>query len=175
MFGKSLFQSVLERLDAEHPREDAETVTHGGIRGFNAGLAFDTEPATGGEAVRQAYADMAAPITRKPQPTPTPAPVPRMAAPVPPAPPPPLKRPAHLDRLTPLQIAEDLRISDTDTPSTLAEKRRAFANRNHPDRHAPIDRDAATTRMTIANMLVDEALRRLKQGRPIGMNARGAR
>ncbi|NHT76318.1 hypothetical protein G8E10_11270 [Rhizobiaceae bacterium CRRU44] len=164
MFGKSLFQSVLERIEAEDPREDAEATPRSGIAGFNAGLAFDTERAAGGDAVRQAYADMDEAVSAAPEPPlPRPAPVLQAAKPLP------RQRPAHLDRLTPAQVAEDLELSNADTPVTLAERRRAFANRNHPDRHAPEDREAATTRMTIANMLVDEALRRLKRGLPIGM------
>ncbi|MCD7109117.1 hypothetical protein LRX75_08675 [Rhizobium sp. DKSPLA3] len=164
MFGKSLFQSVLERLEAEDPREAAGPSPRAGIAGLNASLAFDTERAAGGDAVRQAYADIDEAGSAAPEPLrPRPAPLLRAARP-------PLRqRPAHLDRLTPAQVAEDLQLSNTDTPTTLAEKRRAFANRNHPDRHAPGDREAATTRMTIANMLVDEALRRLKRGLPIGL------
>ncbi|CZT35868.1 hypothetical protein [Rhizobium sp. 9140] len=164
MFGKSLFQSVLERIEAEDPRDAGEASPRAGIAGFNAGLAFDTERAAGSDTVRQAYAEMDEAGSTAPEPPlPRPAPGLQTARPLP------RQRPAHLDRLTPAQIAEDLEFSNAETPVTLAEKRRAFANRNHPDRHAPEDREAATTRMTIANMLVDEALHRLKRGLPIGM------
>ena len=166
MFGKSLFQSVLERIEEENPRDEIEVATRACISGLNTGLAFSWEPAAAGDAVRQAYADM----EEAPSPTPEPEPLPEIPEPHAPEPPP-RERPAHLDRLSPAEVAEDLEISNADTPTTLAEKRRAFAIRNHPDRHAPEDSEAATTRMTIANMLVDEALRRLKRGLPIGMTA----
>lgn len=42
----------------------------------------------------------------------------------------------------------------------LQQIRRNFAKENHPDRVAPEQRSAATRRMTIANMLLDEAIRR---------------
>jgi hypothetical protein len=42
----------------------------------------------------------------------------------------------------------------------LQQIRRNFAKENHPDRVAPEQRLAATRRMTIANMLIDEAIRR---------------
>lgn len=172
MFGKSLFQTVLERIEAEAPREEAEVTPRTGIPGFNAGLAFDTKRTTGGDAVRQAYADMDGSRSAAPEPDPLIAqPTHVLQA----AKPPPRERPAHLDRLKPAQVAEDLGLSNDDTPATLAEKRRSFANKNHPDRHAPADRTAATTRMTMANMLVDEALRRLKRGLPIGMTSQRPR
>ncbi|KQS76960.1 hypothetical protein ASG25_16305 [Rhizobium sp. Leaf384] len=170
MFGKSLFQSVLERLDAENPPDALATPRHAGISGIPAGLAFDTEPTTAGDAVRQAYADM----VEVQHPAPMPSPQPQIQKSKSP-PPQPRQRPAYLDRLSPADVAEDLDISSVDTLATLAEKRRAFATRNHPDRHAPEDLQAATTRMTIANMLVDEAMRRTKRGRPMGTPARRPR
>lgn len=170
MFGKSLFQTVLERIEAEDPRADAEVTPRTGIPGFNAGLAFETERTTGGDAVRQAYADMDDARNAAPEP-PIAQPTPVLEA----AKPLPRQRPVHLDRLTPAQVAEDLRLSNADTPATLAEKRRSFASQNHPDRHAPEDRKAATMRMTMANMLVDEALRRLKRGLPISVTSQHPR
>ena len=46
------------------------------------------------------------------------------------------------------------------TKAEIREKRRAFARGNHPDRVGEEFRDAATIRMTIANRLVEAALRR---------------
>jgi hypothetical protein len=69
--------------------------------------------------------------------------------------------PAHLTRTRPEQIAAELSISSRDTPHSLSEKRRAFAKTNHPDSVAPPFRENATTRMKIANLLIDEATRRL--------------
>jgi hypothetical protein len=160
MFGKSIFQSVLDRLDAEESKESARDMPRTGIRGLNAGLAFDTERAAGGETVRQAYAETAGARILEPEPEPEPQPVPdpeqgpQTAAKA--------ERPAHLDRLSVADVLNDLGLGDGETPATLAEKRRNFAALNHPDRYPIEDRTAATTRMTIANMLVDDALGRLK-------------
>ena len=169
MFGKSIFQSVLDRLEAEHPGEDNESDTAGarqaGIRGLNTSLAFNTERATGKDGVRQAYADMTEPDM--------PAAGTRLTAehaPPPPVPPEPKteRPPAHLQRLSPTEVSRDLGLSEADTVATLAEKRRAFASANHPDLYPPAVRDAATMRMKIANMLVDEAQRRLTRGHEAG-------
>ncbi|MNL55295.1 hypothetical protein D3C87_1786950 [compost metagenome] len=69
--------------------------------------------------------------------------------------------PAHLTRLSPDEIAADLGLKSNDTLPVLAEKRRAFARLNHPDGVNPAFRDMATTRMKLANLMVDEAIRRL--------------
>ena len=45
------------------------------------------------------------------------------------------------------------------TKAQIKDKRRAFARSNHPDRVAEDYRQAATIRMTIANRLVEAALR----------------
>jgi hypothetical protein len=44
----------------------------------------------------------------------------------------------------------------------LQQIRRNFAKENHPDRFDPAKREEATRRMTLANMLIDEALKRRK-------------
>jgi hypothetical protein len=81
------------------------------------------------------------------------------------APPKPLPKPVmpeHLRRIRPEQIAADLALADNETPQGLADKRRRFAAENHPDCHHPDFRANATIRMKIANMLIDEAQRRLR-------------
>jgi hypothetical protein len=50
-------------------------------------------------------------------------------------------------------------LSASDTPANLQAKRRAFARANHPDLVPSVWRDEATTRMKIANLLIDEALK----------------
>jgi hypothetical protein len=164
MFGKSIFQSVLDRLDAESPGDDNESemagVRQAGIRGLNTSLAFDTERATGRDSVHQAYADMSEPDLPAAKTLPPAEPAPPQEPPEPA----PERPPAHLQRLTPTEIAEDLGVCETDTVATLAEKRRSFASANHPDLYPPAMREAATMRMKIANMLVDEAQRRLTRG-----------
>ncbi len=148
MFGISVFQSVLERLKTEEdgPAED-EQPAHANICGLNGG--FVSNLATSGMAdsgaVQRAYFDTASDEMLAP-----PKPVPRPVM------------PDHLGRVQPEQIAADLALTETETQQTLTDKRRRFAAENHPDRHHPDFRANATIRMKIANMLIDEAQRRLR-------------
>lgn len=57
-------------------------------------------------------------------------------------------------------VAEELALHEALTPSELKRIRREFAARNHPDRVPTWQRDEATQRMTIANVLIDRALKR---------------
>jgi hypothetical protein len=68
--------------------------------------------------------------------------------------------PPHLARTALSDIAAELAISPTDTIQSLSDKRRGFAKANHPDRVHPLFRDNATKRMTLANLLIDEAIGR---------------
>ncbi len=71
--------------------------------------------------------------------------------------------PTPFSRLTPEEVAEDLGIQETDTAAIMLERRRQFARISHPDRVPEQWRDQANLRMTLANLLIDEAL---KQTRP---------
>lgn len=150
MFGMSVFQSVLERLkteeDAEGPAED-EQPAHTSIRGLNGGFVGNLAASGMADsgAVQRAYFDTASD---------------EMLAPAKPVPNPVM--PDHLGRIRPEQIAADLALTEMETPQTLTDKRRRFAAENHPDRHHPDFRSNATIRMKIANMLIDEAQRRLR-------------
>lgn len=70
--------------------------------------------------------------------------------------------PAHLKRVLPQEVAGELALSSADTVQTLSDKRRSFAKANHPDGVDRLFREQATTRMKIANLLIDEAIRRLE-------------
>ncbi|MNT24256.1 hypothetical protein D3C72_1597220 [compost metagenome] len=70
--------------------------------------------------------------------------------------------PAHLEKTSLTDVSAELAIHETDTAATLAEKRRAFARLNHPDRVKPQFRHNATLRMTAANLLIDQAIRMLR-------------
>jgi hypothetical protein len=59
-------------------------------------------------------------------------------------------------------VDQELGLMPGMAPADLQRIRREFALANHPDRVAPALRDQATERMTIANMLVDQALQRAK-------------
>jgi hypothetical protein len=61
-------------------------------------------------------------------------------------------------------VADELRLATARTGEDLRRIRRSFAMRNHPDRVPAWLRDEATRRMTIANALIDQAMReRLKK------------
>jgi hypothetical protein len=151
LFGQSIFQSVLERLKEEEDAagEMEEPVSHR-VSGFSTGLAFDVMEGVSASSQRvgQAYFDNLGPepaLEEPPPPTPEPEPV----------------MPDHLARIAPEEIAAELSIAAHDTLQTLNEKRRAFAKANHPDGVAQPFRANANRRMMIANLLIDEALRRL--------------
>ncbi|MBY3063959.1 hypothetical protein HFO63_09385 [Rhizobium laguerreae] len=158
LFGQSVFQSVLERLKAEgETDEDAGALAVHRVSGLGTGLAFDVmafdvmeDVSTASQRVGQAYfdnldLDAAAAIAEAPAAAPPPEPV----------------MPDHLARIAPEEIAAELAIAAADTQQTLNEKRRAFAKANHPDGVPELFRDNANRRMMIANLLIDEAMRRL--------------
>jgi len=58
----------------------------------------------------------------------------------------------------PRVIAGELGITAATTTAELYRLRRQFALDNHPDRLAPHYRDSATTRMMIANRMIDDAI-----------------
>lgn len=149
LFGKSLFESVLDRLkdEKEPEEEDAAPAIATGFSAFGGGFVgavFEKAPGHGGRLER-GYLDALDGIDAPPPPEP--------------------QIPPHLLRLTLDEIAEDLALAPEDTVQSLQDKRRAFAKKNHPDGFAEPYRDKANIRMTIANLMVDEALRRLQPGR----------
>jgi hypothetical protein len=143
LFGRSIFESVVERLsaeDAEKPK-DADDVVHYRVSGLNTGFVQETGQMqhAGADWARGQYLGL---MDDEPWPL---------------APP---EKPAHLSRLSDEEIAADLGLSRDDDMATLQAKRRAFAMTNHPDRVHANFIEAAHTRMTIANRMVDEALER---------------
>lgn len=76
--------------------------------------------------------------------------------------PPPLE-PEPLPSILPQDIADELALDKLKRADDLARARRAFAFDNHPDRVAPHLRERAMVRMQIANMLIDQALRRVRR------------
>jgi hypothetical protein len=156
LLGQSVFQSVLNRLkeEDEDAPEEAAPVSHR-VAGFTTSLAFDVMEGVSAPSARpgQAYLDNleveATPDTIEASP-----------APAAPEPEPDPVMPAHLARTTPQDIAAELAISQHDTVHSLSDKRRSFAKANHPDGVHPLFRDNATKRMTVANLMIDEAIRR---------------
>ncbi|AVA22437.1 hypothetical protein ACXHXG_10060 [Rhizobium sp. LEGMi198b] len=153
LFGQSLFQSVLDRLDAEEENTEKDEAAHR-IRGLNVSFAatvFGGEPAASSRP-DDAYVDNLGNDIPSQEPMP---PEPEAKEPEPPA------MPDYLARTSREEVAAELAISSQTTLQSLHEKRRAFAKSNHPDSVAPAFREQATTRMMIANQLIDEAIRRL--------------
>jgi hypothetical protein len=62
---------------------------------------------------------------------------------------------------SPESILIDLDLNDNLTHEQLNRRRRLYMWRNHPDRHPEAQRESATRRVAIANMLVDRAQLRL--------------
>jgi hypothetical protein len=152
LFGQSLFQSVLDRLDTEDEKSAKDEAAHR-IRGLNVSFVATVlggEPAASSRP-DDAYIDNLG----NDIPSPEPLPQPESKEPEPPV------MPDHLARTSREEVVAELAISPQSTPQSLHEKRRAFAKANHPDSVAPPFREQATTRMMIANQLIDEALRRL--------------
>jgi hypothetical protein len=56
-------------------------------------------------------------------------------------------------------VAQELQLSDDLEPADLERIRRTFAYRNHPDRFGPAHKPHALGRMTVANVLIDQALK----------------
>ena len=63
-------------------------------------------------------------------------------------------------------LAEELSLSPDLTTEDLKRLRREFAICNHPDRVASGDRERATRRMTLVNVLIDKALKERAEAAP---------
>ena len=166
MFGQSVFESVLDRLKAEareSARHDDDQDTDDGATGIRglpsgfAGLGSGHAFASGSQA-EAAYLDLTEEFA--------PAPVEEIVPDAPPEEEPP---PPHLLRIDPEDVAADLGLSGHETLAELTEKRRLFARTNHPDRAPTELRDNATIRMKIANMLIDETVRRIHVRKQLGL------
>jgi hypothetical protein len=72
--------------------------------------------------------------------------------------PPAEKRPLPSDKEL---VRVELGLAENATRADIQRIRRQFAIRNHPDMLDASERDEATQRMTIANMLLDDALKRI--------------
>lgn len=153
LFGQSLFQSVLQRLQDEAADEAGEDIPRSHrISGLGSGFVWESAGPSNADLnrTRDLYLDlMPDEVEEQKEPAPKHDPVPEPVM------------PDHLARTAPMQVAEDLALSPTDTLAVLTEKRRSFARANHPDGVADPFRDKATMRMQIANLLIDEAIARL--------------
>jgi hypothetical protein len=143
VFGKSLFETVLDGIDAEDIAEDDEEIPVRRPR-VTAHFLADTSFSDRAEQrpLGELYEDFGEPLSTEPDMPPSPEP------------------PAWLDRLTEQDVVDDLGLEPGMTKAEITEKRRTFARSNHPDRVREDFQAAATIRMTIANRLVEAALRK---------------
>jgi hypothetical protein len=150
MFGMSVFHSVLERLKAEQDEALSDEARYGwrgtvigAAPGFMAEGSAHTWASRG--AVEQAYRALATDERSEP-----------------------FSMPDYLKRTGLAEVASELALGESETALTLAAKRRRFASANHPDRLPAEARINATLRMKLANMLIDEAMRRIEKPRVTG-------
>jgi len=152
LFGQSVFQSVVARLEREaEDRPEEEIATP-----FSARVIFDPGPiATSGipdtepdNRPLSAYLDLL-----EDMPTLDVEPKDDASEPAP--------MPDYLQKTSQEDVSHELAINEKDTLESLSEKRRAFARLNHPDAVPAAFRENAHLRMTAANLLIDQAIRLL--------------
>ena len=149
--GLSMFDVVLDRLRKERVDEPTPRPTSWtGVRGLNASFVGVVT----GQGNPQTKEQLAAAYSAYDidEFAPPPKPQPRVDI-------------SHFKRLSPEEIAKDINLLSSDSPVELQSKRRNFARLNHPDLTSAEWREAATTRMKIANQMVDEALKKAASNR----------
>ena len=156
ILGQSIFDAVLDRLNEEAAEDEDGRSGFGveapraGIRGLNPAFIHSTvglPPEAGTGRLDDAYFDFVDDAI---------APSTRPAERVEPDP-----QALRFSRLTPQDVAEDLKLAEAVSAERLQALRRSFARQNHPDMVGEAWREQATLRMKIANLLIDEALKRL--------------
>ncbi len=152
LFGQSVFQSVVARLEREAEDRPEEEIAIP----FSARVIFDPGPiATSSisetepdnrplSAYLDVLEDMPASNIEPTDEEPEPATI-----------------PDYLQKTSLEDVSHELAINDKDTLESLSEKRRAFARLNHPDAVPAAFRENAHLRMTAANLLIDQAIRLL--------------
>ena len=142
VFGKSLFETVLDGITEEEVEEEESPIS----RSPRVSVHFlaDTAIADDAQADRDParafcalYEDFG------------PLPDREFAPPT---------VPDWLERLSESEVAEDLGLVAGMSASEIRSLRRSFARLNHPDGVAECFRAAATIRMTTANRLIEQAL-----------------
>jgi hypothetical protein len=182
LFGRSVFQSVVERLQHESLAEEEPIVAPNAAKPrVTTSFIFDTarEDAEDGTAFDPAKAyrgldlDLASDLDDDPLPDssaielPKPAPTRDVIAPAPvvdtkndraPAPNQ-QKDLSFLNRVSLADVQKELALNSTMSVEALQTKRRHFARTNHPDMVPEDFRANSTLRMTAANLLIDKAIK----------------
>ena len=132
----------LQALDGiAEPRTEIPQASHDGFAGLYADLSE------------------AAPEDARPQPEPAVTALAEAHSP------PPVEPEPEAQSCDPAAVAAELGLRPGLKAAELKRIRRAFALENHPDRLDPSRRELASRRMTLANALIDEALRQTKPDR----------
>ncbi|MDH6269520.1 hypothetical protein M2360_004948 [Rhizobium sp. SG_E_25_P2] len=143
VFGRSLFETVLDGMDQEEEPVEEIGAAYAAPRGLRVSFVGFAEETNETEAAPASRFDWAGLFDDY-------APPPKLEEP-----------PVWLDRLSDVEISEDLALDQCRGASEIRERRRDFALANHPDRVGADYRNAATRRMMVANQLIDAALARL--------------
>jgi hypothetical protein len=180
LFGRSVFQSVVERLQHESlaeeepiaapsaakPRVTASFIFDTASDAADLGTAYDPADAYRDLDLDMDFADE--PVAdnagcEQPEQKPAVEVIPP-ARPVKPAPtqakaPAPPKDLSFLNRVSLEDVQKDLALNAAMSVEALQTKRRHFARANHPDMVPEEFRANATLRMTAANLLIDKAIK----------------
>ena len=168
ILGQSTFEAVLdhvgnERAEAPHLSSAAAWSRVFGLNASFVGASSGLEHSQDSEQLHAAYFDYSSDVVAPPPKPAAPPPKPAVLLPKPAAlPPKPALDVSMFKRLSPEDIVKDINLLPSDTRAELQKKRRNFAHINHPDRAPEEWRNAATTRMMLANHLVDDALRKIR-------------
>lgn len=174
LLGRSVFQSVVDRLQSESQAdcEAMPSTPQGSKPRINSDLLFDqlNQGEIDADSVdpAKAYRDFAWDAEAPTPPfeyaeTISSAPTPVDATPEPePEPQPLAKDYTYLEKTQPSDIKMELKIEKLTSIEALNNKRRKFARDNHPDLVPETYRDNANLRMTVANQLIDQAIKQLE-------------
>lgn len=178
-FGRSIFQSVVERLDTEKAQADSEPLVTRQPR-MNASFVFDTATDTSRDLDAQ-EADahqLFSAYDLNDEESVASEPLPEEAMPQDDAAVPDeadetaevsIKDFTYLSKSSHEDVERELALSTIVDISVLQAKRRQFARDNHPDTVPSIWRNEASLRMTAANLLIDQAVKDLTMRAKLGL------
>lgn len=165
-FGRSLFQSVVERLQSESADAEADAIEPAAhVPRVTTSFIFDTsndDPSEGTDGIDRVASEYHNfEFTEIDQRSELPD-AEEIAPPVEAEPEIPAKEYSYLNQTDPASVNSELKINSLTTIDALQLARRKFARDNHPDMVPEAHRHEATLRMTAANLLIDQAIKALE-------------